>query len=83
VRTHLAPGVAGWAAPVGGRRLEMAAWLVAWDRFTLAAVAVDMMSFADAQRHKNNVVEVSRVVVAVTACGRSVWCVAGGGGWRG
>lgn len=41
------------------RRLELAFWTAAWDRYSLAAAMVGMLSFNAAMAHKCNVIEVS------------------------
>ncbi len=51
------------------RRLEVAAWMAAWDRFALAATVIGFMSFDVAMMHKANVIEVLALVsVRVTCC---------------
>ncbi len=40
------------------RRLEVAAWMLAWDRYSLGAAALEQMSFYTAMRHKTVVAEV-------------------------
>ncbi len=39
------------------RRLEMAAWQLAWDRYALAAAVVDQLTFTQAVQHKSVVME--------------------------
>eukprot|EP00973_Karenia_brevis_P089148 12362715-Karenia_brevis.AAC.1 len=46
------------------RRLELAWWLAAYDRCTLAAVITDQFSFHAAQLHKKNVLEIAAGVSA-------------------
>ena len=43
----------------GARRLDLATWQLAWDRYTVAAVALDQLSFAQCQVHKDVVMEVA------------------------
>ena len=47
----------------GTRRLELALWLPAWERFAMAAAMVKMMSFSAAMAHKHHVVEVLLVLL--------------------
>ncbi len=44
------------------RRLEMAAWQLAWDRYALAAAVVGQLTFTQAMQHKSVVMEAWRVV---------------------
>ena len=39
--------------------LDLAAWLVAWDRYSLAAAMTGQLSFASAQLHKDVVVKLA------------------------
>ena len=58
------------------RRLELAAWMAAWDRYTIAAVALNQMLHQDTAMHKSIVLE-----VRARFCGRRrsfMRCVAGG-----
>ena len=41
------------------RRLDVAQWQQAWDRYTLAAVVVEQLSFYAATTHKGVVLEVA------------------------
>ena len=41
-----------------GRRLDMSSWLVAWDRYALAATVNEQLTFSEATAHKGVVSEV-------------------------
>ena len=47
-----------------GRRLDLASWLIAFDRYALAAAATNQMSFQACMNHKNVVVDVAMSALA-------------------
>ena len=46
------PEAAAAKQPKGGKALDLATWLMAWERFALAAAMVKMIDFSDAMRYK-------------------------------
>ena len=43
----------------GGKRLDLALWMIAWDRCALAMAMLEMVSFSAAMQHKQVVLELA------------------------
>ena len=49
-------------------RPSLAAWMVAWDRYAMAAEILEQMKFKDSRVHRMNITEVKFACVHVWAC---------------